>query len=127
VDHDNRPSPPFRLERSAGRVTLVVLADLDLSTAEEVLGAADQVWSHGTTEVVVDLRARTFFGATGVRLLERILAAAPDPGCRLRVVTPSPVVLRILAIARLTHVVHDPDATEPEPDAAGPAGPVREP
>ena len=96
------PSPyrPFSItvERSDDEVTIVVVGELDLATADKLGEAVAQVRAAGFTDLALDLRGVDFIDSTGLRMLLSLRNDAKRTGHDLTLVSPAPTVQRIFAV-----------------------------
>ncbi|MGC5021182.1 STAS domain-containing protein [Micromonospora sp. DT47] len=107
-----------------GRVVLGPVGELDMSSADELESALDDVLDRpGLIEIVVDLAGVTFIDSTGVATLLSGAAEAVGRGATLRIVDPQPVVARVLRITAVGPLLGLPDGGV-DGTAGGP-GPVR--
>ena len=85
--------PPFWIEtqRTEGPTLVAPHGDLDLKTVREVASSV-RLAAAGGVGVTMDLRAVSFIGAQGVRLLLQLGRQATSEGWRLTVYNPSPRV-----------------------------------
>jgi anti-anti-sigma factor len=85
VDHD-------------GVAVVVMAGEVDTMTQETPLTEAIDALSRTGAGLVMDLRAVTFFGSSGINLLVAVQQQAHRAGFSLAVVAAQPAVLRPLAI-----------------------------
>jgi anti-anti-sigma factor len=101
------------VDEPGGRVTLALTGEVDLEDAERVQVAIEDAIARAAESVTVDLRAVSFLGSTGVRLLlaghER--ARAAGRGYRLAVGEgPARRVVELLELHRSLEIVSLPEA-----------------
>jgi anti-anti-sigma factor len=100
---------PFQLllsEPREGVLVVNVSGEVDLSTArqlEDALTQAVAARKHHT--LVVDLTHLGFMDSTGLHLLARTHSAMKAAGGQLTVVSPSPVVRKLLEIVNLDRFI----------------------
>jgi len=96
-----------------GRQTLVVLGDLDLATAHQVVVRANE-WlvAAPQTPISLDLAGVTFLDSTGLGALLQVRNIARAAGTRVEVLGQSAAVGRVLELAGLTGLFDEP-AGEP--------------
>ena len=87
ADHDGRP-------------VLAVGGDLDLVTAPLLADAARGLIDAGQRDVVVDARELGFCDSSGLTAFVRI-ASRLEPNGRLAIVSPQPIVRRVLEVSGL--------------------------
>jgi len=94
------PYQPFSIsvKRSSDEVTVVVVGDLDLASADELGQAVAQVLAAGFTDVALDLRGVDFIDSTGLRMLLSLRNDAKRTGHALTLESPAPTVQRIFAV-----------------------------
>ena len=83
---------PLRWERSEtnGLPTLRFFGEIDMSTAEELDSAFQQV-RDGTSDLLLDLRGITFMDSTGISAVVGVHQSLEREGRRLLVATSDPV------------------------------------
>jgi anti-sigma B factor antagonist len=97
-------------ERSVGGTTVFELSgEVDILAAARITGRLDALTSALHPDLILDLRAVTFIDCSGLSLLIRARRRVLERGGRLRVVSDSPSVLRLLRLTRLASVfvLHD--------------------
>lgn len=77
-------------------VVLSVTGEIDLCTVDRLRDHLDKQLAAGHRGVVLDLSGVSFFGACGLRLLNRTADRAWSAGVVMRLVTDSRQVLRVL-------------------------------
>ncbi|MER5844082.1 STAS domain-containing protein [Streptomyces prasinus] len=92
-------------ERTVAGTTLVTpRGELDLLTSPVLSRRLDVLTADAFPDLVLDLRAVPFIDCSGLRALCRARRRALSRGGRLRLITRSPALLRVLRHARLTGV-----------------------
>ncbi len=106
----------FDVERAsvAGRPSLTVRGELDMSTAPRLAAAADEEFAGPAAELVVDLTHTSFLDSSGARTLLGLAKKAAATGTRLYVLAP-----RSNGPVRLTIDLLDLGAFVPLVGAAG--------
>lgn len=107
---------------SAGRPTLTVRGELDLSTVPELAAAVDDALAEQPSALVIDLAPTTFLDSSGARQLAKSARLAGRAGVELHVVCPSsnrPVrlpidLLDLHAVLSVIESADDLDAPLPE-------------
>ena len=99
--------------RSVGRdgtVELAVHGEIDASTAGFLGDAIDAAMRPGRP-VVLDMQQTTFFDASGLRVLLRVLGRLDRDPTRLVLRSPSRIVLRVLTASQTDQLmtIHDID------------------
>lgn len=108
-------SQPFRVA-TADDGSIRVRGELDISNVRLLQDHVDDVIECDAGDIVVDLFHVTFIDAAGLRALVSTDLRLCEAGRRrLRLVTPSPAVLRLLNLAGLTE--HFAPLPEPLPVA----------
>jgi anti-sigma B factor antagonist len=98
-------SHPQLPARATVRPTVVTLPDeIDMDNAERVGEDLQAAFAPGVTVVVADMTATTFCDSRGIRALVLAHKRAAASGAELRLVVPSPGVLRVLALLGLDRV-----------------------
>ena len=113
---DAFPYRPLSISVEHGRdeVTVVVVGELDLATADMLGHAMAQVRAAGFTDIALDLRGVDFIDSTGLRILLSLRNAAKRNGHALTLLSPAPTVQRIFAITG-TRVLFDWRVDHPRP------------
>ncbi|WP_405825173.1 STAS domain-containing protein [Streptomyces sp. NBC_01390] len=107
---------PYARTYPHGPFTVVeVLGEIDLATAGFLADHLDAATSHPAPDVLVDLRHVDFFDCSGLRELCRADNRARERGGRLRLVSDTPRLHRLLRAASLFRRF-PPLAHFPEPD-----------
>jgi anti-anti-sigma factor len=109
-----RPEPPsldIRLLRAAGRVTLMLVGELDMSTTPRLKKYLSTLTQMHEGHIVIDLRRLTFLDSTGVTALVAADGYARRDRWRLTIVNGPPQVRRVLEICGLSETL--PLADEP--------------
>lgn len=88
------------------RVAVVVSGDVDMSTADAVARAVEDLWHTGFDRVVLDLRQVEFIDSTGLRALLSLRNAAVRNGRELVAVPAQPGAQRIFRVTG-THGLFD--------------------
>lgn len=112
-------------KRTADRVVLCVVGDVDLAAHTHFQAAVDEAWD-GSTDLVVDCSGVTFLDSMGLRVLVTTLQRASDNGRSVVLAAPSRPVVRVLDLAGVRGLFAEfesvPDggirAAEPDPDPA---------
>ena len=91
---------PFSVETEQTESELVVrlIGEFDFSSYEEIDALLTEAQMNGRDDVRLDLRELTFIDSSGLRVLLRANERASDIGGRLRLVSGSQAVERILAL-----------------------------
>ncbi|HEX4721879.1 MAG TPA: STAS domain-containing protein [Pseudonocardiaceae bacterium] len=94
---------PLRMHRRrvAGGVVLAVTGEVDLATVDDLLGGIRETIELATdlgVAVLVDLRAVSFLGAAGLRVLVTAYEGCVTAGLALRVIADHSPVLRPLRL-----------------------------
>ena len=83
--------------------------ELDITSVPSMLAGAAS-WVEGSTGVVLDLSAVTFFDSSAVRLVDRLAREASRAGVGYRVVAPTGTVSRrVLELVGLAALLADED------------------
>lgn len=102
-------------------VTLRLVGEIDMCTAESVRDAAFTAITQHHTDVHIDLSAVTFMDSTGLQVLLATRRRAELAGGHLQLVDPTRAVLRVLELTGVDHLFE----IEPEGiPAAGPAAAI---
>ena len=86
------------VEHGREEVTVVVVGELDLATADELGHAVAQVLAAAVADIALDLRGVDFIDSTGLRMLLSLRNDAKRNGHGLTLVSPAPTVQRIFAL-----------------------------
>ncbi|MDN3026792.1 STAS domain-containing protein [Streptomyces sp. S.PB5] len=93
---------PYARTYRHGPFTVVEAADeIDMATAASLAEHLDAATAGQEPDVLVDLRTVAFFDGSGLRVLCRADSRARERGGRLRVVSASPRIRRLLHAAGL--------------------------
>lgn len=98
-----------------GVVRLVLVGELDLSSASQVEEILKDLEAEGPALIVLDLRELTFMDSTGLRVMVSADARARDQARRLAIVQgPEPVhrVFRITGLDDHLDIVETPEAAQ---------------
>ncbi|WP_330285996.1 STAS domain-containing protein [Streptomyces sp. NBC_00576] len=88
---------PYARTCASGPFTVVeVFGEIDMATAGSLCEHLDAATSHPGPDVLVDLRRVAFFDCSGLRELCRADSRARERGGRLRVVSDTPRLHRLL-------------------------------
>lgn len=101
-----------------GVVRLVLVGELDLSSASQVEEVLKDLELEGPSLIVLDLRELTFMDSTGLRVMVSADARARDQARRLAIVQgPEPVhrVFRITGLDDHLDIVETPEAASGRP------------
>jgi anti-sigma B factor antagonist len=95
-----------RLEMShrtlpTGEEAADIEGELDIATADEALKFVQEIIDSHHGPVVANLAGIRFCDARGLRALLRMAAYAEQAGCSFRVVSPSPMMTRLMRITQL--------------------------
>lgn len=105
-----------RLRVSDGEVSEVVLhGELDSDTAPEAGSALTEALERGTGDLVVDVSALSFIGASGLGVLSVAGARLAERGRRLRLRGASALMIRLIEITRLDECVWIDGYRDPSP------------
>jgi len=85
-------------------VVVALSAEIDMATAAWVGQQLGSVVEPGVKTVIADMTATTFCDSSGIGMLVRAHKQAAN-GTEVRLVAPSPVVLRSLALASIDHLL----------------------
>lgn len=91
-----QPAAPTYVRGALAVVVLTVTGEIDLCTVARLRDHLDKQLAAGHRGVVLDLSGVSFFGACGLRLLNRTADRAWSAGVVMRLVTDSRQVLRVL-------------------------------
>lgn len=86
------------VEHGRDEVTVIVVGELDLATADELGQAVAQVRAAAVTDIALDLRGVDVIDFTGLRMLLSLRNDAKRHGHGLTLVSPAPTVQRIFAL-----------------------------
>ncbi|MDW4910730.1 STAS domain-containing protein [Streptomyces sp. ADMS] len=96
-------STPYRTHRTSGDTTVVALqGEIDLLTVPALMEHLDSLTADQFPDLVLDLRAVAFIDCAGLGVLCRALNRSRARQGRLRLVTDSARLLRILRCTGLT-------------------------
>jgi len=88
----------LRISRNGDVQTIALAGELDLANAATAKGELEAAFSHGDTDVVVDMRELEFIDSTGIALLVAALGRNEErPRVRF-VPSSSPAVSRVLEL-----------------------------
>ena len=93
------------LYRYGSRRTLSVTGELDIASAPVLEGAVDGALDGQGGEFCLDLSGLTFMDSTGARAIVHANNAAELLGCRLVILSPTPVVRRVLGLMGFDRVM----------------------
>ncbi|MFI8304877.1 STAS domain-containing protein [Streptomyces sp. NPDC085927] len=102
-NHGRHAADPTE-RRVAGTTLVAPRGELDLLTAPALSQRLDVLTAGAFPDLVLDLRAVSFIDCSGLRALCRARRRALSRGGRLRLITRSPGLLRVLHHTRLTGV-----------------------
>jgi anti-anti-sigma factor len=117
----SEPIGSVTVRTSSSRSRLVMSGEVDMSLAEELSAAVDNVLALGLP-VDVDVRAVTFLDSSGLSKLVRL---ATSSATRTRLIEPPDFVLFLLEVTRMDEVLdvveNDPGFPDddPSPNVAG--------
>ena len=101
-------------------VVVTLPGEIDMANARQVRQRLYAVLAAGAPIVVADMAATRFCDSMGLRALVLAHKQATASGAELRVVIPSPAILRIMDITKLDTVLHIyPSAEEALADGMG--------
>jgi anti-anti-sigma factor len=86
-----------------GQAIAYIGGELDIATADAALRYVTRIIDHHRGPVVVDLGSLQFCDARGLSALLRMAGYAERADCAFRVVSPSPMLLKMMRIATLDH------------------------
>lgn len=95
-------------EQNADGVRISLTGEMDLETAPVFTAALSPWLGQGSVPVHVDLSAVTFCDCSGLRALLLAVEAARNGATVLRIQTPGPAVLRLLALTGTRDVLLGP-------------------
>ncbi|MFI1356267.1 STAS domain-containing protein [Streptomyces sp. NPDC020898] len=108
---------PYARTCTSGPFTVVeVFGEIDLATAGFLAEHLDAATSRPGPDVLVDLRHVGFFDCSGLRALCRADTRARERGGRLRLVSDTPRIHRLLRASRLLHRFPPLDRIPEQPD-----------
>lgn len=115
------PIGSVRVRNSTGRTELVLAGEVDMSLADELSAAVDEVLRLGRP-IDVDVREVTFLDSSGLSKLVRLATSADS---RPRLIEPPEFVSFLLEVTRLDEVMEVVPAQDGtgEPVPAGDAAP----
>jgi len=87
------------------RRTVAVAGDLDIHTALRLEMALDAIVDEGAREVEINLAETTFVDSTGLAAIMAAHRRLAQRGGSLRLVNPSPSVMRVLELSALDAVL----------------------
>jgi anti-sigma B factor antagonist len=109
-----QPMPPefsIAVSRTGRRAVLALSGELDLAVEPELTATLEDVVAAGESIVVLDLRALTFIGSTGIRALIEAKRRCTTAQCPLYLVSGPPEVRSVLALCGVEErfaLLHDP-------------------
>ncbi|MBO1751683.1 STAS domain-containing protein [Actinotalea sp. BY-33] len=129
--HDQSPGTPPEGEGSvvlfltSSRARLVLSGEIDVTLRGEIGEAMDEAL-EASLPIEIDTRGVTFMDSSGVSMLARLSARAPD---RLQLIDPPEQVRFLLDLTRIGQLVDIVEADpgfpfDPDPDPGVPAGGV---
>jgi anti-sigma B factor antagonist len=86
-------------------VVVALPAEIDMANAAWVGQRLGSAVEPGVKTVIADMTATTFCDSSGIGMLVRAHKHAAANGAEVRLVVPSPVVLRSLALASIDHLL----------------------
>jgi anti-sigma B factor antagonist len=86
-------------------VVVALPAEIDMASAAWVGQQLGSAAEPGVKTVIADMTATTFCDSSGIGMLVRAHKQAAANGAEVRLVVPSPVVLRSLALASIDHLL----------------------
>jgi anti-sigma B factor antagonist len=95
----------FEFARNGTKETLRVTGELDISTAASLEGAVARTLDGQGGAFYVDISALTFMDSTGAQTLLRLHRRLIELGRRLVIVSPTPLVRRVLEILGFDQVM----------------------
>src|SRR5215472_3649622 len=87
-------------------VVVSLPAEIDVANAERISGQLRAAVAAGPTVVIADMTATTFCDSMGVRALLLAHRHAGARGTELRLLLPSPYVLRVLGVDAVLPIYH---------------------
>ncbi|HJZ62030.1 MAG TPA: STAS domain-containing protein [Miltoncostaeaceae bacterium] len=117
-------TPAFRLEAAPaeGAALLVVEGELDIASAERLVGAVEALSGESGEPVVLDLSGVSFVDSSGVRALLEVERVTQGMGRPLALLRPSSAVTRLLELIDMRRRFVELDATDPASLARAAAG-----
>ncbi len=101
-----------------GRVSLRVTGEIDLSTARLLRETALCALRHHSSTLDVDLSGVPFMDSSGLEALIATRRRAELHGGRLRLIAPTPAVMRVIEVTGLDRLFEIEAAPPPPADAA---------
>jgi anti-sigma B factor antagonist len=86
-----------RVRRHGGVPVIALAGELDMTSADDVRSAVDDVLRHDPGQVVFDTSALQFMDSSGIALLLSVARRVPDVQLR----RPSPIVRRLIELTGL--------------------------
>ena len=102
-----------RLYRYGSRRTLFVTGELDVATAPALEGAVDGALDGQDGELCLDLSGLKFMDSSGAQAVIHAHHKAVSLGTRLVILSPAPVVRRVLELLGLDGVMDIKDGAPP--------------
>jgi len=101
------------LYRYGSRRTLFVTGELDVATASVLEGAVDGALDGQGDELCLDLGGLEFVDSSGARAIMHAHDKAASLGSRLVILSPAPLVRRVLELMGLDRVMDIKDGVPP--------------
>ena len=101
------------LYRHGSRRTLFVTGELDVATAATLEGAVDGALDGQDGELCLDFSGLTFMDSAGARAVIHAHDKAVSLGTRLVILSPTPVVRRVLELMGLDRLMDIKDGAPP--------------
>lgn len=101
------------LYRHGSRRTLFVTGELDVATAAALEGAVDGALDGQDGELCLDFSGLRFMDSTGARAVIHAHDKAVSLGTRLVILSPTPVVRRVLELMGLDQLMDIKDGAPP--------------
>jgi anti-sigma B factor antagonist len=98
IEHQRYTPFALSVTQSDGKLTLVVVGELDLESAEKLKHDVTELRPAGTTEIVLDLRQLDFIDSSGLRALLALRDESRGNGNALTLIPPAPTVRRVFEI-----------------------------
>lgn len=102
--------------QAAGRVTLTVAGEVDLSTHTRFQSQVAQSW-NGSTDLVIDCSGVTFMDSMGLRVLVHAMQRASANGRYVTLAAPSQPVVQVLDLTGVRSLFTETGAVAEEADS----------
>jgi anti-sigma B factor antagonist len=91
----------IHMQRQDERCTLLLGGELDIASADELVGRAQELCAQGATVLVVDLTQLEFIDSTGLNAILGVRALCSEHTCELRLTPGTTSVQRLFEVTRL--------------------------